>query len=198
MKYNYITIEREYASGGTEIGEKLAGKLKVPCYGREILESVARENGTTPEQIQGLEESANGSLLYSIAMAAQVITGESSGLTQENALYLAEARTIYNYAHQGNCVIVGRCASWVLKDREDVLNVFIHADPAYRKKRAIETYHDNPARIENLLKKYDKRRSNYYSSNTGKKWDDKRGYHLILDSGRLGIDRCVEIIKASL
>lgn len=198
MKYNHITIEREYASGGTEIGEKLAKALGIPCYGREILEEVARENGTTPEQIQDLEESANGSLLYSIAMATKMMTGESSGISQENALYIAEAKTIYRLSQQGRGVFVGRCAGWVMKERSDVLNVFIHAEPEFRKRRAVETYGMQSARIENVLKKFDKRRSNFYNANTGKKWDDKSGYHLILDSSRLGIDQCVEILRAAV
>ena len=197
MRYHYITIEREYASGGTEIGEKLAKALGIPCYGREILEEVARQHGTTPEQIQDLEESANGSLLYSIAMATKMMTGESSGISQENTLYLAEAKTIYRLAQQGSCVFVGRCASWVLKDRKDVLKVYIHAEPEFRKRRSVEIYHDHSAKIENVLRKFDKRRSNYYNANTGKKWDDRREYHLILDSSRLGIDKCVEILKSA-
>lgn len=195
MKYNYIAIEREYASGGTEIGEKLAEALGIPCYGREILEEVARENGTTPEQIQDLEESSNGSLLYSIAMVAKMMTGESSGISQENALYMAEAKTIYRLSQQGSGVFIGRCAGWVMKDRTDVLKVFIHAEPVFRRKRAAEIYGIHSARIENILKKFDKRRSNFYNANTGKKWDDKSGYHLILDSSRLGIDQCVEILR---
>lgn len=197
MKYNYIAIEREYASGGTQIGEKLAKELGIPCYGREILEEVARQNGTTPEQIQDLEESATGSLLYSIAMATKVITGESSGISQENLLYLEEAQTIRRLSQQGGCVFVGRCAGWVLKDRKDVLRVYIHAEPEFRKRRSVEVYHDSSLKVENLLRKFDKRRSNYYNANTGKKWDDRREYHMILDSSRLGIDQCVEILKAA-
>lgn len=197
MKYSYITIEREYASGGAQIGETLAKQLGIPCYGKEILEEVARENGTTPEQIQDLEESANGSLLYSIAMATKMMTGESSGISQENALYLAEARTIRRLSQHGSCIFVGRCARWVMKERADVLNVYIHADLDFRKKRAVEYYGQKAEKIENLLKRYDKRRSNYYNANTGKKWDDPKEYHLILDSGKLGIGQCVKIIKTA-
>lgn len=197
MKYNYITIEREYASGGSQIGEMLAKELGIACYGKEILEEVARENGTTPEQIQDLEESANGSLLYSIAMAAKTMTGESSGISQENALYLAEARTIRRLSQQGGCIFIGRCARWVLRDRPDVLNVYIHANLEFRKKRAVEYYGQRPEKIESLLKRYDKRRSNYYNANTGRKWDDRREYHLILDSSKLGIEKTVNTIKAA-
>lgn len=198
MKYNYIAIEREYASGGSEIGEKLSGKLGIPCYGREILRRVAEENGTTPEQIQGLEESATNSFLYSIAMMAQLSSGQGSGLSQENMLYLAEAKTIYHLVHEGSCILVGRCASWVLRERTDVLNVFIHADINMRKERAESLYGIPDTKVGNVLKKFDKRRSNYYSANTGKRWDDKSGYHLVLDSSKLGIEKCVDILAASI
>lgn len=198
MKYSMITIEREYGSGGLEIGQKLAEDLKVPCYGKEILETVAKNRGTTAEQLIHMEEKATNSVLYSMAMAARMATGLSDGLSEESELYLEEAKVIKEKAGLGPCVFVGRCASWVLRDRKDVLNVFIHADTEFREKRAVESYGDEPGKIDSLLKRCDKRRNSYYAANTGKRWDDKRGYHIILDSGRLGIDRCVEIICTGL
>jgi len=198
MKYNVITIEREYASGGREIGDRLTKKLGMPCYGKEILEWVAVQQGTTPEQLRHLEETTTNSFLYSIAMASKLSTREMSGLSKENELYLAEARKIKELADRGGCILVGRCSSWVLRGREDVLNVFIQADMAFRKKRAVEVDGVDPSKAETTLRKSDKRRSNFYSANTGKKWDDRSEYHLILDSSKLGIDKCVEIISKSI
>lgn len=197
MKYNIITIEREYASGGSEIGKRLSEKLGIPCYGQEILEAVARERGTTPEQIVHMEETSAGSFLYAIAQAAKMAAGGENGLSEENKLYLDEAKLIYELAERGRCIIVGRCAGWILKDRKDVLNVYIHADRDFRRKRAVEVYHDDKNRVDVLLRRCDRRRNNFYSANTGRRWDDKAGYHLMLDSGRMGIGRCVEIICAA-
>lgn len=198
MKYNIITIEREYASGGREIGNRLAKKLQIPCYGKEILEWVAAQQGTTSEQLRHLEETTTNSFLYSIAMATRMTSGDITGLSKENELYLAEARKIAQLADQGSCVLVGRCSSWILRDREDVLNVFIHADMDFRKQRAIEVNGIDPSKAEAVLRKSDKRRSNFCSANTGKKWDDRSEYHLVLDSGKLGIEQCVQIINKCL
>ena len=149
---------------------------------------------TIPERLLHLEETTSNSLLYSIGMAAKVMTGQVDGLSEEGALYLTEERVIKDMALQGPCVIVGRCAGWILRDRDDVLRVFIHADREFRKKRAMETYGISQENAENTLKRYDRRRSNFYHANTGMSWDDKKGYHLVLDSSAIGIDQCVKII----
>ena len=95
---------------------------------------------------------------------------------------------------QGPCVIVGRCSGWILREREDVLRVFIHADREFRKKRAMQEYAIEERKVENVLKRFDRRRSNFYSANTCMRWDDNRGYDLVLDSSSLGIMACVDLI----
>lgn len=197
MDYNIITIEREYASGGSEIGRALSSKLGIPCYGREILEIIAEKIGKTPEQIEYLEESSRASFLYLLATIPDLYMGQSNGLTKENELYLAESQVIKNLSNQGSCIIVGRCANWVLRDRSDVLNVFVHADLASRKKRAIEEYGRESSKIESILKEEDRRRSNFYKSNSDKLWDNKTGYHMMLDSGKLGMNQCSDIIMSA-
>ncbi len=194
MKYNIIAIEREYASGGNEIGERTAKRLDIPCYGQEVLNRAAKLMKTVPERLLHLEETTSNSLLYSLGMAAKVMTGERDGLSEEGALYVTEERVIKDMALQGPCVIVGRCAGWILQERGDVLRVFIHADREFRKKRAVEDYGIDEASAENTLKKFDRRRSNFYHANTGRAWDDKKGYHLVLDSSAVGIEQCVRII----
>lgn len=198
MRYHIITIEREYGSGGTEIGQRLAKELGIPCYGKEILERVAAERGTTAEQLAHMEEKATGSFLYTLAMATNIATGVSDGLSEESGLYLAEGKVIKEMATEGPCIIVGRCAGWILRDRKDILNVFVHADPDYRKKRAVEVYGDSENKVDNLLKRCDRRRNSFYGANTGKCWDDKSGYQLMLDSSKLGIERCVDIISSAV
>lgn len=194
MKYHIIAIEREYASGGNEIGERVASKLDIPCYGQEVLKRAADRMNTAPERLLHLEETTSNSLLYSLGMAVKVATGERDGLSEEGALYVTEERVIKDMALQGPCVIIGRCAGWILRDRKDVLRVFIHADRDFRKKRAVERYEVPQNNAENTLKRYDRRRSNFYRANTGMNWDDKKGYHLVLDSSTIGIGECVNII----
>ena len=182
MKYRIITIEREYASGGSEIGARVGLELDVPCYGKEVLERAAERMQTVPERLIHLEESTSNSLLFSLGMANRVALGER------------EEQVIQDMALQGPCVIVGRCAGWILREREDVLRVFIHADREFRKKRAMQEYAIEERKVENVLKRFDRRRSNFYSANTCMRWDDNRGYDLVLDSSSLGIMACVDLI----
>lgn len=195
MKYNIIAIERQYASGGNEIGERTAEILDIPCYGQEVLNRAAELMHASPECLLHLEETTSNSLLYSIGMAAKVMKGERDGLSEEGALYVTEERVIKEMAMNGPCVIVGRCAGWILREREDVLRVFIHADREFRKKRAVEVYGIPKSNVENVLKRFDRRRANFYHANTCMSWDDKKGYHLVLDSSHLGIAQCAEIIR---
>ena len=194
MRYKIIAIARDYASGGNEIAERTAKQLGIPCYGQEVLNRAAERMHTQPERLLHLEETTSNSLLYSIGMAAQVMRGERDGLSDEGALYVTEEQVIKEMAMQGPCVIVGRCAGWILRDRKDVLRVFIHAEPAFRKQRAIDSYEIAPGSVDNTLKKFDRRRANFYHANTGMSWDDKKGYHLVLDSSAMGIETCVDMI----
>lgn len=195
MKYHIITIEREYASGGSEIGERTAKLLDIPCYGQEVLERAAKRMNTIPERLLHLEENTSNSFLYSLGMATRVAMGERDGLTEEGMLYLTEEQVIQDMALQGPCVIVGRCAGWILRDRKDVLRVFIHADREYRRKRAVEKYGIPEDKVENVLKRFDRRRSNFYNANTCMRWDDKKGYHLMIDSSAVGTQECALLLS---
>ncbi len=133
MKYRVIAIEREYASGGTQIGEKLAQRLGHSLLWKRDPGKSCRANETTPQQLQHLEESATNSTLYSLAMISKRVSGESTGLSEESKVYMEEAKLIDELVKEGPCIIVGRCAGWLLRERKDVLNVFIHADFLSRK-----------------------------------------------------------------
>lgn len=194
MGYSIVTIEREYASGGRDVGKVAAEMLGIPYYGHEILEIAAKRNHTSPEYLQNLEEGVTNSFLYSLIMMNSIQSGTDIGLSDTDKLHLAESEVIADLAKQGPCLIVGRCAGCVLADRKDVLRVFIHADREARKERAVHIYGVDPKKVDNVLKQYDKRRSNYYMANSGKRWDDPDEYHLILDSGKLSIRACAEII----
>ncbi len=194
MRYRIITIEREYASGGSEIGSRVGMRLDIPCYGQEVLERAAEKMHTVPERLVHLEETTSNSFLFSLGMANRVALGERDGLTEEGALYVTEEQVIREMALQGPCVIVGRCAGWILRERRDVLRVFVHADREFRKKRAVQEYGIEERSVENVLKRFDRRRSNFYSANTCMRWNDNRGYHLVLDSSQVGIGACVDVI----
>lgn len=194
MKYNIITIEREFASGGMEIAKLVAERLNLPCYGREILEMAARKTGTTVEQVRDFEETATNSLLYSIAAMSRTMTAGQPGMSFQNSINIVEAGIIEDIANRENCVILGRGASYLLRERQDVMRVFIRADLNLRILRAIDEYHVDSQKTESIVKKTDKRRANYYKALSGTHWSDISRYHLILDSGKLGIQKCVEIL----
>lgn len=198
MKYNYVTIEREYGSGGTQIGQKLSEVCGVPFYGREILEEVAQKLNSTVDRIERYEESTTGSLLYSIMMMGRIQSGNGNLLAGEDYIYLEEQNVIKRLAHNGPAIFMGHCAHKALEDREGVLKVFIHADAAGRRKRAEADYQIPRENVDAVMKKFDKKRSNYYYANTKQKWDDFRNYDIVLDSSTLGVDGCVEILKGLL
>lgn len=193
MKYHVIAIEREFASGGQEIGRRLAEQLNIPCYGREILQMAAEEMNVNLKSLEALEEKAAGSLLYSMYLLSN-FSGDRT-LSGEGRLFVKESEII-NRLTQTPAVVVGRCAVHSLSDRDDVLRVFIRADRECRRKRAVETYETPEEQVEETLRRADRRRSGYYKVNTGKDWKDNRNYHLTLDSGALGMDKCVEILEA--
>lgn len=193
MKFHVIAIEREYASGGREIGRKVAERLGIPCYGREILEMAAKRKGTSVEYLEAIEEKATGSLLYSMYVMANLTKG--GPMSNEDDLFLTESEIIGKLT-QTPAVIVGRCAAHSLRERKDVLRVYIHSGADMRRERAISRYEVDPAVADSWLKRADKRRAGYYKANTGKNWNDINNYHLVLDSGLLGTDKCVDILES--
>ncbi len=192
--YHIITIEREYASGGSQVGKLTGEALGIPVYGREILEMAAREGGTTPEYIEHLEETDTNSLLYSLVAMAKTAGGQLPQISQIDQLNLLEGQIIQKLAQQGPCVIVGRCAGWVLRERQDVLSVFIHANRQERLRRAVEEYQIPEEQAAAVLHRFDHRRSNFYHANTGLNWREREGYHMVLDSGLLGVDLCAKLL----
>lgn len=192
MKYHIIAIEREYASGGREIGRRVAERIGIPCYGREILEMAAKELNTDLRQLEYIEEKATGSVMYSMYMMAGLTSG--NGMSGESKLFLTESEIIRKIT-QTPAVVVGRCAVHSLKDRKDVLRVFIHASSQYRENRAVSVYGVPEERVTEVLRKADKRRSNYYKVSTGNNWKDNANYDIILDGGTIGIDKCVDILE---
>ena len=195
MGYQYLVMEREYGSGATQIGGRLSEILGIPCYGREILEQVAKKGHISAEQIEAYEEKATNSFLYSVYLMSRMDTGESNLASAESNIYLAEQKVIRELAASGPCILIGHCAAQALKDKKDVLRVFIHADKQTRLRRAVEEYGIAQADAPRVLKKFDKKRENYYRANTSADWKDPDEYDMMLNSARLGTDGCVEILK---
>lgn len=193
MEYQYIVIEREYGSGGTEVGKLVSEKLGISCYGEEILEAVSHKLGLPVEYIREYEEKPTNSFLYSLYSLGQISSGMAVMPSHEMQIYAEEQRIIKEYAAKGSAVFVGRCASQALTDRK-VLNVFIRADKEKRIRRAIEQYGISDDEVKSVVETFDRRRSVYYNANTGKKWHDISNYALVLDSGILSLEKCAEII----
>ncbi len=198
MKYRYITIEREYGSGGTLIGKRLSEKSGIPCYGKEILEAVSKKVDISVEEIQKYEETVNTSFIYTAFMLGQAQEGNADMLSREGHLYIAEQKEIQNLAASGSAIFVGHCASEALKDKK-VLNVFIRcSDEEEKKKRIAEDYGIHLNDVETICKRYDNKRAKYYFANTTKKWNNLQNYDLVLDSAKLGIDGCVDVLNSIL
>ena len=192
-----ITIARQYGSGGREIGEMLAQKLGVPYYDKELIALAAKKSGLSEEVFRQADERATSSLLYSLVMGTYGFGGGVAGMNDmpiNDKLFLIQADIIRKAAEKGACVIVGRCADYVLRERKDCLKVFIHADRDSRLRRAVEKYGIDPAKVSDFLTKKDKQRANYYNFYTNKKWDSMQNYDLTIDSSVFTSEQAVELI----
>ncbi|MEG1848726.1 MAG: cytidylate kinase-like family protein [Lachnospiraceae bacterium] len=193
--YRVIAMERQFASGGNEIGRRLAKQLGYQIYDRTILIEAAKKLEIPLRYIENLEETSPGSIIFNLS---QTSLGGSKKLDKDmplaDRLFYEEKRIIEEAVEKGNCIIIGRCAGAILQDRSDCLSVFIHADKSFRLKRAVEAEHIAQADAENMLKKVDKRRSSFYTRHTGLPWGQQDTFEICLDSGRLGLDTCVELL----
>lgn len=192
-----ITISREFGSGGREIGEKLAKKLEIDFYDKELISLAAKESGIDPILFERIDEQAANSLLYSLSMGmynfGQTGFSPRDQISVNDQLYLLQHEIIKKLA-QKPCVIVGRCADYILKDRENCINIFIHADIDYRVQRAIKI-HDLPEnKAEAIVRKTDKTRANYYQFYTELKWGLADNYHMSINSSKLTNDQVVDVI----
>lgn len=196
MKFRYLTIEREYGSGGTKIARSLSEAIGVPCYGHEILEAVAKKQGIPVDRIEQYEEKATGSLLYAMFVMSRVQTGDPSLLTEEGKVFLDEQLEIRRLSMKGPAIFLGHCASEALRDQKNLVKVFIHSeDEEQVKKRITEDYEIAPEDVESTRKFYNKKRAGYFRANTGNDWKDLKNYDIVLDSSKLGMESCVNILR---
>ena len=194
-----ITISRLNGSGGREIGKILAEKLDIPFYDYEIIERAAEESGFAKEAFENAETKATSSFLYSIAMGMNTYGNQELGyntLSLDDRIYLAQSEVIRKVAQEGPCVIVGRCADFVLRDMPNIVSVFIWADIDFRIKRAMERNELDEAKAKSQMKKIDKQRRNYYNYRANNKWGLSENYDLSIRSDKIGLENVVKVIEA--
>ena len=188
MKNRIITISREFGSGGRTIGKKVAEKLDIPCYDSELIQKMVEETGFSPDYVKEAGEYTTGSFL------STAFFNRKFGPTNEDILWEHQYKVITELAEKGPCVIIGRCADYILQDKADCLKVFIHADMQFRSERIVKVYGEQEISPEERLRDKDKRRAAYHRFYTNMKWGHAQNYHLTLDSGALGLDKCIDII----
>lgn len=192
-----ITIGRQFGSGGRSIGQKIAEKLDIHFYDKELISIAAKESGTDPEIFKDVDEKAANSLLYSLSTG---MYGFGSGfsamgdLPVNDKLYLLQHKIIKEIAEKESCVIVGRCADYVLRENPNCVNIFIYADMAFRKEQSVKKHGIDEARAEHIINKTDKSRANYYSFYSGQKWGMAENYDLCINSSKLSEEKIVDLI----
>ena len=198
MANKIYTIGREFGSGGREVGEKLAAKLGIKLYDKELLQQAAKDSGFCEEIFENHDEKPTNSFLYSLVMDTYSVSGYSAAtfldMPLNHKVFLAQFETIKKIAEKESCVIVGRCADYALSDNPDCINVFIHADMDIRIKNVSRNLNITENKARDIINKTDKQRASYYNYYTSKKWGDSKSYNLSLDAGKLGTDNCVEMI----
>ena len=197
-----ITIARQYGSGGREIGKKIAAELGIPLYDRELITDAASKGNLDTEVIKNIDESAANSLLYTLAMGSNVLGGAVQfgyKMPLNDKLFILQSDVIKEYAKAGSCVIIGRCADYVLRDEECVFRLFIYGDLDHRQARILERHPEiKPTQVVDVINKTDKRRASYYNFYTGNRWGKFDNYDMLINSSTLGIDSSVQLICASI
>lgn len=197
MENTVITIARQYGSGGKTIGAMLAKKLGVNCYSHEILRLASEESGINERLFGQTDERLKISSWFKPLKRPYeggLISPKSNDFTSDENLFNYQAKIMKDLAENESCVIIGRCADYVLKDYPKVLSVFIHADKEFCLDRAMERHSMTVREMERYIEKTDKERADFYKYYTGREWTDARNYDLCLDSGKLGFEKCVEEI----
>ena len=189
MNNRIITISREFGSGGRTIGKMVAQKLGIPCYDAELIEKIAQQTGYTSDYVRMDGEGDSEGWL------SNIFTNRAFGPTNQDKMWEVQSRIILELSEKGPCVIVGRCADYVLRGKADCLNVFIYAAPEKRAERIVKEYGEREETPEIRIKEKDKRRAAYHRFYTDMKWGHAQNYDLCLDSGTIGIEKCAAIIS---
>lgn len=191
-----ITIGRQYGSGGREIGVKLGEMLGFKVYDKELITLAAQKNGVDPDYLRRIDEKATNSLLYTLALGSSVYGARNFGIDVpiNDQLFMTQTEIIKNAAKEENCIFIGRCADYVLRNHENRISCFIYADMESRISRVCKRHELNRNDAIDLIGKTDKRRVNYYNFYTHRKWGRFENYDLSLNSSLLGIEGTVKVI----
>jgi len=190
MQNKIITISREFGSGGRTIGKLAAEKLGIPCYDKELIEQIEEKSGLAKEFIE-----ERGEYTLRGGWLANAFADRSmNGLSVQDYLWTVQRKLILELAEKESCVIVGRCADYILEGKADLFKVFIHASIEERARRIVEKYGESDDAPEKRLRDKDLRRSGYYRFYTDMEWGIAKNYDLVLDSGRFGVEKCADII----
>ena len=193
-----ITIARQYGSGGREIGEAVAKKLGLPLFDKQLITDAASKGNLNEEVLKKTDESAANSLLYTLAMGSNI-----AGATMHfgykmpinDKLFILQSEVIKEYAKAGGCVIIGRCADYVLREEKNIFRLFIYGDLEHRKERVKQRHPEiKPAQVIDLINKTDRRRASYYNFYTGNTWGKYDNYDMAINSSTLGIEGTAELI----
>lgn len=196
MSIKIITISRQFGSGGRTIAKELANKLGYEYYDKEIIEQVAEKTGFSKDVVATKGEEAPGKSIFSYGFEAQATPGIMNGMTMNDYIWSVQRKVIKDIADSGKpCIIVGRSADFILKDYDSILNVYICADTKFRAERIVKLYGENDKKPEKRLEEKDKKRAANHKHFTDLEWGYAPNYDICLNSGVLGIDKCVEIIE---
>ena len=195
MENFVITISREFGSGGRKIGEEVAKKLGIDFYDKAIIDEAAQKSGLSPEFIEKEEQTFSNSILFNLATSGGQFGVGGTSLVDK--IYVAESKAIKDFAEKGPCVIVGRCADFVMRDK-NCFNVFIYADDSFKQKRVVEEYGYAEKEATKLLKSRDKTRARHYNYYCDRLWGDRKNYHVMISSSAYGIDNTVDLIVQSV
>jgi len=193
-----VNIGREFGSNGHRIGKKLAEDMNVPFYDSEIISRASKESGIKEELFKVVDEQQTNSFLYSLAMGAYSYASRISAagtVSMADRLFLIQTDVIKKIAQEGSCVIVGRCANFILKDDPASINIFISSDIDERVKNVAERENIDDKKALDMINKIDKKRANYYNYYTNEKWGSRNTNHMIINSSILGIDGTVKLIQ---
>lgn len=193
-----ITIARQYGSGGKTIGKMLSKEMDIPCYDRDIIRLASEDSGIH-ERLFGLVDEVRPRSLKDILTSKtydpNLIPPESTEFTSKDNLFNYQAKIIKELADKGSCIFIGRCADNILRDYDNVVRVFIHADEDYCFAQAKERNSMSDSELKSYIRKIDKHRADFYKYYTGNEWNNAKNYDLSLNTSKLGFDKCVEVIK---
>lgn len=192
-----ITISRQFGSGGHEVGEKLAKRLELPFYDKELIALAAKKSGFSEEVFADVDEKATSSLLYSMVMGSYAFGTRVPGINEmpiNDKLFIIQSDIIKKAAAEGPCVIVGRCADYILREHPNCLNVFVHANKSARIKRIVGLGYCDEKKAPDFVTKKDKQRANYYNFYSNNRWDDLQNYDLTIDTSRFSVGLAVDMI----